>query len=90
MVRTKPALSTLISFQACHVLKPISLKAFENKPKLKKASSDITQQSDMLKAWVKWLRMQGHCLPATLEVTGSNPGTGKINLNKIEKHQRDS
>jgi hypothetical protein len=39
--------------------------------------------------WVKWLRMQGHRLPATLEVTGSNPGPGKINL--IEKnHQRDS
>jgi hypothetical protein len=35
-------------------------------------------------AWVKWLRMQGHRLPATLEVTGSNPGPGKINL--IEKN----
>jgi hypothetical protein len=35
--------------------------------------------------WVKWLRMQGHCLPATLEVTGSNPVPGKINLIKIEK-----
>ncbi len=34
--------------------------------------------------WVKWLRMQGHRLPATLEVTGSNPGPGKINL--IEKN----
>jgi hypothetical protein len=33
--------------------------------------------------WVKWLRMQGHRLPAILEVTGSNPGPGKINL--IEK-----
>ncbi len=33
---------------------------------------------------VKWLRMQGHRLPATLEVTGSNPGPGKINL--IEKN----
>jgi hypothetical protein len=33
--------------------------------------------------WIKWLRMQGHRLPATLEVTGSNPGPGKINL--IEK-----
>jgi hypothetical protein len=32
--------------------------------------------------WVEWLRMQGHCLPATLEATGSNPGPGKINLNK--------
>ncbi len=32
--------------------------------------------------WVKWLRMQGHRLPATLEVTGLNPGPGKINLNK--------
>jgi hypothetical protein len=32
-----------------------------------------------------WLRMQGHHLPATLEVTGSNPGPGKINLIKIEK-----
>ncbi len=32
--------------------------------------------------WVKWLRMQGHRLPATLEVTGSNPGPGEINLNK--------
>ena len=32
---------------------------------------------------VKWLRMQGRRLPATLEVTGSNPGPGKINL--IEK-----
>ncbi len=31
---------------------------------------------------VKWLRLQGHRLPATLEVTGSNPGPGKINLNK--------
>ncbi len=41
--------------------------------------------------WVKWLRMQGHRLPATLEVTGSNPGPGNINLIKIEKkHQRDS
>ncbi len=28
------------------------------------------------------LRMPGHRLPATLEVTGSNPGPGKINLNK--------
>jgi hypothetical protein len=28
--------------------------------------------------------MQGHRLPATLEVTGSNPGPGKINL--IEKN----
>ncbi len=34
---------------------------------------------------VKWLRMQGHRLPAPLEVTGSNPGPGKINLIKIEK-----
>ncbi len=33
---------------------------------------------------VKWLRMQGHRLPATLEITGSNPGPGKINL--IEKN----
>jgi hypothetical protein len=33
-------------------------------------------------SWVKWLRMQGHLLPATLEVTGSNPGPGKINLIK--------
>ncbi len=41
--------------------------------------------------WVKWLRMQGHHLPATLEVTGSNPDPGKINLIKIEKtHQWDS
>jgi hypothetical protein len=31
----------------------------------------------------KWLRMQEHRLPATLEVTGSNPGPGQINL--IEK-----
>jgi hypothetical protein len=29
--------------------------------------------------------MQGRCPPATLEVTGSNPGPGKINLIKIEK-----
>jgi hypothetical protein len=30
--------------------------------------------------------MQGHRLPAALEVTGWNPGPGKINLNKkIEK-----
>jgi hypothetical protein len=36
--------------------------------------------------WVKWLRMQGHRLPATLEVTGSNPGPGKINILKIEKN----
>ncbi len=44
-----------------------------------------------LSSWVKWLRMQGHRLPATLEVTGSNPGTSKINLIKIEKkHQRYS
>jgi hypothetical protein len=28
----------------------------------------------------KRLRMKEHCLPATLEVTGSNPGPGKINL----------
>ncbi len=27
----------------------------------------------------------GHRLPVTLEVTGSNPGPGKINLIKIEK-----
>ncbi len=41
--------------------------------------------------WVKWLRMQGHCLPATLEVTGSNPGPGKINVIKLKKkHQRNS
>jgi hypothetical protein len=39
--------------------------------------------------WIKWLRMQGHRLPATLEVTGSNPGPGKINLIG-KKHQRDS
>jgi hypothetical protein len=36
----------------------------------------------VLNTWVKWLRMQGHRLPATLEVTGSNPGQGKINLIK--------
>ncbi len=36
--------------------------------------------------WVKWLRMQGHRLPATLEVTGLNPGQGKINLIIIEKN----
>ncbi len=30
--------------------------------------------------------MQGHRLPATLEVTGSNPGPGKINL--IEKNAK--
>ncbi len=36
-------------------------------------------------AWVKWLRMQGHRLPATLEVTGSRSGPGKINLIKIKK-----
>jgi hypothetical protein len=43
----------------------------------------------IFETWVKWLRMQGRCLPATLEVTGSNPSPGKINL--IEnKHQRDS
>jgi hypothetical protein len=29
--------------------------------------------------------MQGHRLPATLEVTGSNPGPGKLSLIKIEK-----
>jgi hypothetical protein len=29
--------------------------------------------------------MQGHRLPATLEVIGSNPCPGKINLIKIEK-----
>ncbi len=34
--------------------------------------------------WVKWLRIQGHRLPATLEVTGSNPGPSEINL--IEKN----
>ncbi len=28
--------------------------------------------------WVKRLRMQGHRLPATLEVTGSNHGPGRI------------
>ncbi len=34
--------------------------------------------------------MQGHCLPATLEVTGSIPGPDKINLIEIEtKHQRE-
>ncbi len=32
--------------------------------------------------WIKWLRIQGQRLPATIEVTGSNPGPGKINLNK--------
>ncbi len=37
---------------------------------------------NIFKTWVKWLRMQGHCLPATLEITGSNPGTGTINWNK--------
>jgi hypothetical protein len=36
--------------------------------------------------WFKWLRMKGHCLHATLEVTGLNPGRGKINsTTKIEK-----
>jgi hypothetical protein len=45
----------------------------------------------LIKGWVKWLRMQGHRLAGTLEVTGSNPGPGKINLIKIDKkHQRDS
>ncbi len=29
--------------------------------------------------------MQGHRLPATLDVTGLNPDSGKINLIKIEK-----
>jgi hypothetical protein len=42
-------------------------------------------------SWVKRLRMQGHHLPATLEVIGSNPDPGKIKLIKIEKnHQQDS
>jgi hypothetical protein len=36
--------------------------------------------------WVKWLRMQGHRLPAILEVKGSNLVPGKINLIKIEKN----
>ncbi len=41
--------------------------------------------------WVKWLRMQGHRLPSTLEVTNLNPGPDKINLNKNWiKHQWDS
>ncbi len=31
---------------------------------------------------VKLLRMQLQRLPATLDVTSSNPGPGKINLNK--------
>jgi hypothetical protein len=30
--------------------------------------------------------MQGHRLTATLKVTGSNPGPGKINLIKIGKN----
>jgi hypothetical protein len=46
-----------------------------------KKSVPVSQRSGL--TWVKWLRMQGHRLPATLEVTGSNPGPGKINL--IEK-----
>ncbi len=37
--------------------------------------------------WVKWLRMQEHCLLATLEVTGSNPGPCKINSTKNGKKQ---
>jgi hypothetical protein len=33
-----------------------------------------------------WLRLQGHRLPETLEVTGLNPGQGKNTLIKIEKN----
>jgi hypothetical protein len=42
----------------------------------------------MVTFWVKWLRMQGRYLLATVEVTGSNPGQGKINM--IEKWIPDS
>jgi hypothetical protein len=54
---------------------------------LKKLSSKTTkmflsQFNSLAKVdWVEWLRMQGHHLPATLEVTGLNPSPGKINLN---------
>jgi hypothetical protein len=49
----------------------------------------LHQPGPQINAWVKWLRMQGHLLPANLKVTGSNPGPGKINIIKIEKkHQR--
>jgi hypothetical protein len=36
--------------------------------------------------WVKLLRMQGHHPPATLVVTGLNPGLGKINSTKNWKN----
>ena len=53
--------------------------------------SEVVQEnsSQVYITWVKWLRMQGHRQPATLEVTGSNPGLGKINLIE-KKHHRDS
>ena len=41
--------------------------------------SDDRLKKDML-YWVKWLRIPEHRLTATLEVTGSNPGPGKINF----------
>jgi hypothetical protein len=50
----------------------------------------LISQEGKNSSWDKLLRMQGHRLPATLEVTGLNPGPGRINLIKIEKHQRDS
>ncbi len=33
-------------------------------------------------AWIRWLRMQGHRLPTTLDVTGLDPGS-KQNYNNI-------
>ncbi len=50
--------------------------------------------------WIKWLKMQGFCLPATLEVTGLNRGPGKtynitektrlLTLNKSEASKKDN
>ena len=42
------------------------------------------------RTWVKWLRMQGHHLTPTPEVTGSNPGPGNVKNSIIEKNPRDS
>jgi hypothetical protein len=46
-----------------------------------KINASILKSKISYHSWVKWLRMQGHRQPATLEVTGSNPGSGKINFN---------
>ncbi len=45
----------------------------------------LAVMDQLMSSWMKWLRMQGHCLPSIVKVTSWNPGPGKIYRIKIEK-----